>query len=173
MKIKILSYTNPLDDKFESVNALIYTINDRFFTFNAELEEIEEFTYKLDDHPEEDVVGFNELYSKLQAYLSRTTSILISARREKANWQRLLSEANGFYKRVRSSFFAHRDDIQKLKNKELQEAQVEEAIPDLVDARRRAEDKIEELESIIEIFEEKRDELDKANTNLSRQQKAV
>jgi t-SNARE complex subunit (syntaxin) len=66
-----------------------------------------------------------------------------------------------------------REDIKGLRNKELQEAKVQEEVPELADLEEMIDSVIDDLDLMIDIVKEKKEELDKANTNLSRQQKVV
>ena len=63
--------------------------------------------------------------------------------------------------------------VRKLKNKELQEAYVHEQVSELVDVKELIEDAIDSLDLLIDTFQIRKDDLDKANVNLSRQQKVV
>lgn len=174
MKLVIKNSVHPVEECKQEVEELITDVYARDYTFEAELDEVNTtMVLQLDAHPEEAVAEFNELYSEAQAYQSRVTSILISAYKEKRVWERFNAIAKSLYRKAKNRLYVTDDDIKSLRNKELQEAAVQEKIPDLTNVKEYIENNVEDLESIISIVKEKKEDLDKANTNLSRQQKVV
>lgn len=166
MKIQV---TN---NSLKEVEDLAEEVRSREFSFESELVDVQGMDFDLEAHPEEDLAGFNELYAAVQGNLNRATSIIISIYQEKAVWQKFQQRVATIYRKKRT-FFMSQDTTKVLKNKELQEAAVHEQMPEVVSLKEIIENTIENLELLIDIVEERRDNLDKLNTNLSRQQKIV
>jgi len=157
----------------QNVTELVEAIKARSYSFADEMDELGEMKIFLDEHPQEALAEFNLQYAHVQGYLSRLTDIIIRMYREKGEWQRMMHEANTLYRKERQRILASDITIKALRNKELQEANLHEQIPEVVDAKEYIENVIDDLELLIKIAEEKKQDLDRANVNLSRQQKIV
>lgn len=163
----------PIDEYISQVETLLKDIKNRVFDFQGELDEIRSITVELSSSPEESLDEFNNQYALLTAYVHRVASILIEVYAEKSYWQEFKSRSNSLYWRARNYLLTHREDIKKLRNKELQEASVHQEIPELVRISDYVDRKLQTLDTLISIFKEKKEALDKANSNISRQQKVV
>jgi len=159
----------------EAVAIILEEIRQQSFDFTRDLAEIRQIDFRLDAHPEDDVVGFNELYAAVQAHHSRVTKILMQLYREKGIWQRYRSRVKLYLRRKRNFILAGFTPVQlkQLKTKEVIEATIQERMPQWFDLMDRIEGVLEDLELLIDTAVLKRDELLNANVNMSRQQKAV
>jgi len=157
----------------DSVDRLKEKVYARDYSFEEELKEISEMNINIVEHPEEDVAGFNELYSIVQSYRSRVSSILIDIQKEKSVWQEYKSEAKSIYRRAHDVILTTQEEVKNLRNKELQEAKVRESVVSLVYIMEYLDIILDNLEMLLYVFREKKEDLDSINTNLSRQQKIV
>ena len=173
MKILIRSFKYPIPQYGETLADLVDAVQLRDFNFEEMLDELEAVNFKIDEQPEEALAEFLDLYARVQAYQSRVTSILVQMHREHGVWKRFKNRADSLYRRAKDRILSTNPEIQALRNKELQESAVHELIPDLVNIREIIDNVIDDIESMKDIAEEKKEDLDKANTNLSRQQKIV
>jgi len=164
---------HPLEECIEELTQLVEEVGKSDYSFDDEMYEISIINMKLDRHPEEAVTEMNEMYSDVQTYLSRVSSILIEVYKEKSKWERFYARVNVLYRKAKNTLLHTRADIKSLRNKELQEASVQEEVKGLVDLRDYIENVKSHLEGLVIIAKEKRDDLDKLNTNLSRQQKVI
>ncbi|MFA5396487.1 MAG: hypothetical protein WC346_10815 [Methanogenium sp.] len=164
---------HPIAECLPQLLEIIDEVQKRNYSFDKELREIASIKVSLDESPQEDVVGMNSLYAQIQAQQSRVSAIIMDIYQEKAWWQRIFYRTKRLYRKARGILLNTRDDIKKLKNKELQEAALHEEIKELADLMDILEQVIDDLDLSIDLAIVKRDELDKANTNLSRQQKAI
>jgi DNA-binding HxlR family transcriptional regulator len=145
------------------------------FDFSKEIQEVKDINFKLDAHPEDDVVGFNELYAEVQAYQSRVTAILMDLHTEKARWMRYGQRSHRILRKLRGHILATMtaDTLKALKNKEVIEATIQQQIPEWFDIQEYIDNVLENLDHLIDTVVLKRDDLGNANVNMSRQQKAV
>jgi septal ring factor EnvC (AmiA/AmiB activator) len=160
------NYTNDVIELAEGLSLLS-------FSFDLELSEIKSMKVKLMEDPENSLADFNILYSKIQSYQSRITSILIDILEEKSTWQRWNRKANAIYKKGKNFLLSTNEDIKKLRNKEMQEAYIDNMLPELVKLKDSIDDVLEDIDSLKDIVYEKKEEMDKVNTNISRQQRVV
>ena len=164
---------HPIDACIPDLLQIVEDIQGRDYTFDKEIQEVTAVSLSLHKDPQEDVVVFNELYAEVQSHLNRISSIIVEMYREKAWWQKRYHTVKRLYLKARTLLLHTRVEIKALKNKELQEAAIHEEIREVVDLKSIIENVIEDLELSIDMITVKRDELDKANTNLSRQQKVL
>jgi hypothetical protein len=164
---------HPLNECLPQLLEIVDEVRNRNYSFDKELSEVSNIKISLDEAPQDDVVGMNKLYAEIQAYQSRTSAIIMDIYREKAWWQQCYFRAKRLYRKARGVLLNTREDVKKLKNKELQEAAIHEEIRELVDLVDILDQVIEDLDLSIALVSVKKEELDKANTNLSRQQKAI
>ncbi|MCK9428750.1 MAG: hypothetical protein M0R17_01915 [Candidatus Omnitrophica bacterium] len=157
----------------EDIAKLIIEISEQSFNFNAQMDELEAMQVKLDAYPEEDVAGMNQLYSVVQAHLSRASNIHISILRERAKWQRYSSRLKRMYKQKEVEMLSGDDKVKALKNKELQAAAVQQTMPEVVKLMSIVDGILIDLEALIDITKEKQESLMNVNVNLSRQQRNV
>ena len=164
---------HPIDACIPDLVQIVEDIQGRDYTFDKEIQEVTSVSLSLQKDPQEDVIVFNELYAEVQSHLNRISSIIVEMYREKAWWQKRQHTIKRLYLKARTLLLHTRNEIKALKNKELQEAAIHEEIREVVDLKSIIENVIEDLELSIDMITVKRDELDKANTNLSRQQKVL
>jgi hypothetical protein len=158
-------------DYYNEVLDLTNAISVRDFDFQNEMHEIENMIFSLLEYPEESVADFNVLYARVQSYLTRCSSILIEINREKSEWQSLKSKAERIYKRVQNIIYVNDPVCKTLKNQALQQAYAEEKMPSLVRVLDIINSIIPDLKLLGDRVEIKLSDLDRANTNLNRQQK--
>lgn len=141
----------------------------------ALLTEVEDIKVFLYEEPEDDIVGFNQLYAIVQAHQSRVVAILISIQREKAYWQQLKHRADRLLRRAKAKLMNGMSPGQRkeLRNKELVEAWVSEQAPEVYDMVEVIDNIFEDINLALDIVGTKKDELDNINTNMSRQQRAI
>jgi hypothetical protein len=173
MLVKFITGQHPIEECVGELESLIAEIQERDYTFEGELDEIQSIKVMLKENPESDITEFNNLYSFVQSHVSRVAEIYISLLREKGVWQRYKARSKRLYRKASNRLLTSREDIKSLRNKELQEAKVQEEVPELADLEEMIDGIIDDLDLMIDIVKEKKEELDKANTNLSRQQKVV
>jgi hypothetical protein len=172
----VISYTDAhssTEDLFsDDLELLVQEVGNQSYYFDSVLQEIKDMIFIITEDPENDFVSFNNLYAKVTAYFSRASSILISIETERAVWQKFHSRAKRMYK-LKENIFLQDEVIQALRNKELQKATVESRMPEVVRMKILIEDVLDNLTGIAAIVKIKCDELDKACTNLNRQQRVV
>jgi hypothetical protein len=169
-EVKILEdslYDGYVDEVMELVN----DVQSRIYDFSNEMHEVETMHFSLLEVPEESVADFNILYSKVQSYLTRCASILITINKEKGEWQSLKSKAERIYKKIQNFVYANDIKIKELKNQALQLAYAEEKMPSLIRVLQIIESVIPDLKSLEDRVQIRLNDLDRANTNLNRQQK--
>jgi peptidoglycan hydrolase CwlO-like protein len=176
LTIKSGSDTVPIFDQTGAINKvedLILEVSNQEFSFANDIQEILDMDFKLRPDPDNGMDEFNDLYAKVTSYQSRVAAIIIQIYREKAVWQKFYNRAKSMYRKNRNTLLGTHDEIRALRNKELQESAVQELIPELTDVKELIEDVLEDIDLLVTTVEEKKEELDKANTNLSRQQRVV
>ncbi len=157
----------------DGLEKLVLEISEHTFDFESQMNEIESMQVSLDANPEEDVAGMNQLYSKVQAHLSRASNIHITILREKARWQRYSSRLKRMYKKKEVELLSNDEKIKSLKNRELQAAAVQNSMPEVVNMVSIVDGVLDDLDSLLDIVKEKQDSLMNFNVNLSRQQRNV
>jgi len=168
--VKILEesiYDGYVDDVSESLN----DVQARIYDFSNEMHEVEKMTFSLLDVPEESIADFNILYAKVQSYLTRCASILITINKERSEWQSLKSKAQRVYKKIQNFIYANDLKIKELKNQALQLAYAEEKMPSLVRIADIIDSVIPDLKMLEDRVQIRLNDLDRGNTNLNRQQK--
>jgi hypothetical protein len=141
--------------------------------YQVPYEELNSIYANLDPNPDIDIALFNENYAYIQSQHNRVCKILSDIKQEYKIWQMFLGEAQILYKKAKNNILANTEEIRALRNKELQEAALQEKIPELVDLVDKLELIVDDMKEDIGIVEIKANLLDKANTNLNRQQKIV
>lgn len=163
---------HPIEQLLPQLQSLLADVQERKYSFGSEIDEIKQMQVSLISDPEHEVVGLNVLYGTVQGFLSRITYILLQVYEEKSVWLRYKHIADGLYRKAKNRLSAQ-ENIRTAKNKEIQEALIQEEIPELSDIRDYIDFIIEDLDELSDIIKAKRDDLDKINTNLSRQQKVI
>jgi hypothetical protein len=164
-----------VQDLDENSDVFLEELGDATFDFSKEIQELREIDFQLNPHPEDDVVSFNELYARVQAYQSRAAAILMDIHGERARWVRYRHRIKRVVRKMRTDILSgfSSEQLKALKNKEIIEAQVQQRMPEWYDLQEHIDNVIETLELLIETVVLKRDDLANANVNMSRQQKAV
>ncbi len=155
----------------DEVTELLNDVYGRIYDFSNEMYEVESMKFSLLEAPEESVADFNILYAKVQSYLSRCASILITINKEKSEWQSLKSKAQRVYKKIQNFTYANDPKIKELKNQALQAAYAEDKMPSLVRVVDIIDSIIPDLKMLEDRVQIRLNDLDRANTNLNRQQK--
>ena len=153
------------------VMEVLEDIHARMYDFSDEMHEVENMNFTLLSAPEESVADFNILYARVQSYLSRCASILITINKEKSEWQSVKSKAERIHKKIQNFVFANDPKIKELKNQALQTAYAEEKMPSLVRALNIIDSVIPDLKLLEDRVQIRLNDLDRGNTNLNRQQK--
>jgi NifU-like protein involved in Fe-S cluster formation len=141
--------------------------------FVAEIQELKQMIVELDSDPDQNIGNLNALYAKVQGYLSRVAEILIEMHEALREARKAASGYKTAYALERAKLLSTSIEIQQLKNQSLQEAAVMTQLRSLFEQKEQAERDVDDLELLIKITQQKMDDLDKLNTNLSRQQKVV
>lgn len=165
--------TGILEKYTQEILDLTNDITNRGYDFAWVLTEIDGIQFSLMNNPDDSLAEFMELYSVVQAHQSRLVSIIISIRKEKQVWLKFKYSVDGLFKKLRNTLLSSRTDIQILKSQELRDGKINEELEPLVNLQRIISGVFDDLEYLIEVCELKKDDLDKANTNMSRQQKVV
>lgn len=155
-------------------NEVLQLANDiviRNYDFSNEMYEIEEMHFSLLEIPEESIADFNTLYARVQSYLTRCASILITINKERSEWVSLKSKAQRIYKKVQNFVFTHDGICKTLKNQALQTSYAEEKMPSLVRVLDVIDSVIPDLKMLEDRTQIRLNDLERANTNLNRQQK--
>jgi len=161
-------------EKFtQEILDLTNDITNQGYDFAGVLPEIEGMQFSLMANPDDSLSEFMGLYSVLQAHQSRIVSIIITIRQEKQTWIKFKYSVDRLFKKLRNTLLSSRKDIQTLKSQELRDGKINEELEPLVNLQQIISGVFDDLDYLIEICELKRDDLDKANTNMSRQQKVV
>jgi hypothetical protein len=155
------------------VEELINDIITEGYDFSDDVGEVMRMKLELARTPEDSYGDISTQYADVQAYISRVTYIIMEILIIKSIWKNYLARANQVYTKARNFYFTHDVQIKSLRNKELQESAVQEKVPHLVALRDYCELIMSDIKDLIEILREKKEELDKINTNINRQQKVV
>lgn len=164
--------SNFIDDYIEELSELNNEITQRSYDFNYVFYELDNMQFSLMKHPDESLIEFNELYAQVQSYQSRLVNIIIEIRKEKQIWLGYKYTVDRFFKKLKSILFS-RSDIQSLKNQELRESRIYTELDPVIAIQSTVEEVLRNLDYLIDICTLKKDDLDKANTNMSRQQKVI
>lgn len=141
--------------------------------YEAELSEVRDISFQLQEIPEESVADFNMLYAWVQSYRSRISTILYNIHSDKATWKNYKYRVAQLYRKGKNKILTIREDIVALRNKELQEAAVQEELGMLVDIQELIKYRLEFLDDAMTMIAIKRDEITSADMDLSRQQRVV
>jgi len=162
------------DSKFiPKLEVLVGKVISRTYDFTSDVEEIEGLNNNLSIDPEEGIIEFNELYADIQNNFNYVADVHGKILRELSVWQNFLSQANALYRRERNRILNSDIKIKALRNQSLQEAAVQEKIPEISDLKEQLENIIKDLKSLSLIVENKKDKLDKAAVAVNRQQRNV
>lgn len=175
MNIKITgSITYPIESYVSDLLSLVDEIKNRHLTiYKVPYDEIDGINFTLSENPDEDIAIFNNKYAYVQSYISRLAYILIQLKKELRVWNSIIGRLNVLYKKARNLLLINKPDIKSLRNKELQEAAIQNELSDLVSLIDEVNLIIDELNYDYDIVMIKKDTLDRANLNLNRQQKIV
>lgn len=142
-------------------------------SFVNECGEAKSFRYDLDNFPEEAISDLSIIYAEIQAYMSRVTSILSDMYSYKAELNKCLRDAKRIYKKARNCIFTTHKKIKLLKNQTQMEAFIDNYLSDIVEIRDLLDDRIEAVGDMIQIMVVHDKNLERANVNVSRQQRIV
>jgi hypothetical protein len=175
LKILINSETklHPVESFENHVEVLINDIITEGYDFSEDMREVMHMRLELSRTPEDAYGDISTQYADVQAYISRVTYIIMEILLIKSVWKNYLARATQVYTKARNYYFTHDVQIKSLRNKELQESAVQEKVPHLIALRDYCELIMSDIKDLIEILREKKEELDKINTNINRQQKIV
>ena len=113
------------------------------------------------------------MYSEIHNQRARVSSILMDIYAARSDWKRLRHRVKRLYRKGKNTLLSSREDITKLRNKELQEAAVQQELPEITDLLESVEFVLDQFEDIVDIITTKRDEINALNMDLSRQQRVV
>lgn len=158
----------------EQIEELTVQVTEKGYDFSYVMEELSSIQLSLLDHPEENLFEFNVLYATLQSHVSRVTNIILDLRAEKQFWiSSFKYQVDKLFYKLRFNLLSSRIDIKALKTQELREAAISTELESIVEIRDIIEKAISDIDYLIKQCEIKRDDLDKANTNMSRQQRVI
>jgi hypothetical protein len=167
-----LSY--PIDKYIPNINCIISDIRNKMNNiYITPYLEIDSINFGLDISPDEDISIFNNKYSYVQSHCTYISSILMEIKKEIKIWNGHKNDLNLFYRKARNMLLTTKPEIKALRNKELQEAAIQTNLEDIVDLIESIDGIIDDLKYDQDIVSIKKDDLDKANVNLNRQQKVV
>ena len=174
----IINVTNniqhPLEECLPSLQEIVEEIKDRQLQiYNVPYNELNEIVIALIPNPDEDIAAFNETYAYIQSYINRISTILISVRKELKIWNVFKLRLKVIYRKAKNNLIINDPSIKALRNKDMQEAAIQEKIPELTDLLEGLDIIIEGLEHDEYVVKIKKEQLDTANVNLNRQQKVV
>lgn len=155
------------------LQALQNNLSMRGFSFEGSIAEVQGMQVHLSPTPENNLLDFNEIYAKSQAYFDRVTSILIDMQAELSFWKSALQDARGIMKRARMLLIVNDSKVLIQKNLSLQEAYIESQVPDIVFLIHEIEKTVAKLKDYTDIALLKRDSLDKLITTQGKQQRVV
>ena len=165
---------HPLEECLPSLQEIVEEIKDRQNqVYNVPYDELNEIVIALIPNPDEDIAAFNETYAYIQSYINRISTILISVRKELKIWNIYKLRLKILYRKAKNNLLISDTSIKALRNKDMQEAAVQEEIPELTDLLEGIDVVIEGLEHDEYVVKIKKEQLDTANVNLNRQQKVV
>ena len=141
--------------------------------FLEEVEEVTAFKYSLDNYPEEAVADLSILYASIQGYMSRITHIITLMYSQKSNLNDVYRESKRIYKKAKNRILVSNLKVKNMSNQALRDAYVDDYLVDLVDIKDSLENKIENVEDLISIMTVHDKNLERANTNVSRQQRII
>ena len=95
------------DTYLTDISNLLTEVQCKSLNFSNELIEVESMVFTLLENPEESIADFNILYQRVQSYLTRCASILITINSTRSEWQSLKSKADRIYKRVQNYVFTN------------------------------------------------------------------
>jgi len=176
-KIKVVNDNiiyHPIESCIPDLVELLKDIYERQkVMYRVPYDEVNNINVDLDSSPDDEITVFNEKYAFVQSQSNRIISIIIDLRQELKIWKSLRARLSIFYKKARNFLLVKRPEIKTLRNKELQEAALQNELYDLTDVVNGVDSIIEELEDDLDILKLKKENLDSVNINLSRQQKVV
>ncbi len=176
-KIKVVNDNiiyHPIESCIPDLAELLKDIYERQkVMYRVPYDEVNNINVDLDSSPDDEITVFNEKYAFVQSQSNRIISIIIDLRQELKIWKSLRARLSIFYKKARNFLLVKRPEIKTLRNKELQEAALQNELYDLTDVVNGVDSIIEELEDDLDILKLKKENLDSVNINLSRQQKVV
>lgn len=135
--------------------------------------ELDQIVFALSPTPEDDLAGFNENYAYVQSHANRVASMLMNSKKEVGEWRGFKSRAQSLFRKAKGSILVSDPSIKTLKNLDLQNAAIQSKIPEIVDLIEQLDLIIDSIETDIDVIKIKKELLDNANTNLSRQQRVV
>jgi len=155
------------------VEDLINDVYTEAYDFTEDYREVMSLRMDLYENPEEGLAELGTQYAEVQAFVSRVTNILTEILVKRSTWRIYKSRIDQIYIRARNHYFIHDVTVKSLRNKELQEAAVQERIPHIMTMMNFIDRVAADLKDLLEIVREKKDEFDKINVNINRQQKIV
>lgn len=175
----ICQYSGTIQDRNEFYNSVIFDqlLQDiterRESMYLVPFRELDGIQFSLSPTPEEDLAGFNENYAYVQSYANRVASILMNIKKEIGEWRGLKSRTQAIFRKAKNTILVQDPSIKTLKNMELQTAAIQSKVPELIDLLEQLDILIDSLETDADVVKIKKELLDNANTNLSRQQRVV
>ena len=176
-KIKILSDNNFQYPIEEYVKELIDIAREIFYRkevmYVVPFRELDDIDFKLDEFPDESIEIFNQKYAYVQSHYSRVSHILIQVKKELKIWVEYKGKLKSLYRKAKNTLLIENPEIKMLRNKEMQDAAIQNQLDSLLDLMESLDTVVESLKYDVDIVSIKLDTLDKANVNLNRQQKVV
>ena len=176
-KIKIISdehFQYPIEDY---IKELIDIARDVFYRkeimYGVPFKELDEIKFELDEFPDESIEIFNQKYAYVQNHYSRVCYILMQVKKELKFWTEYKGRLKSLYRKAKNKLLIENPEIKMLRNKEMQDAAIQNQLDDLMDLMESLDTVIDSLKYDVDIVSIKLDSLDKANVNLNRQQKVV
>lgn len=169
-------YNPNLNDVYEGYLGIVEDLSIEIMLKSSnlyeKLKELKDIKIELLRDPEEQMVSFNELYAEAQSRYNRVCSILIEFIQEKTYWKRMYLTTDKVFSRARS-YLLTTDTVSDLRNQNLQEAKVATELHLILSLVNICKISLEDMKDMIEIANIKKDKLDNAITNMSRQQRVT
>lgn len=176
-KVKIVSdnyFEYPIE---EYVKELVDIARDIFsrqeIMYRVPFKELDDISFELDEFPDESIEVFNQKYSYVQSHYSRVSFILMQVKKELKFWSEYKGRLKSLYRKAKNKLLIENPEIKMLRNKEMQDAALQNQLDSLMDLMESIDTVIDSLKYDVDIVSIKLDSLDKANVNLNRQQKVV
>lgn len=161
-----------IESHLEEVSEIVSFVQTREFNFGYVIPELREISVNLLPAPEEAINEFNILYALVQSYQSRIVSIIVELREEKQSWLSTKRTVDNLFRKLRNKILAE-PEISSLKNQDLREAAVSKHLEMVVSLQTSVDNVLKDLEYLVEMCALKREDLERTNVNMSRQQKVV
>lgn len=156
---------NWTEDEWKRIS-VVYTAH---VDYTAQVNEIRAIHVNLTGDPTNTgLTTFHKGLSEVQGFKSRISAIVSEVLADKAQWTTYASRLKEIYN-TRKAEYLTREEITKLRNVELQVSACERLMPHVTQLRQYIDETLAYVNNVLQILQEKANDLESINSNLSRQ----